>query len=70
MLESSSSKLSELQLELLKVYSFNPSNEDLLEIRKILANFFANKLINNVDKSIKDNNITNDDLEKWLDEKS
>ncbi len=61
-------KLSKLQLELLKVYSFNPSNEDLLEIKKMLAKFFANKLTDNVSKSIEEKNISDDDLEKWLNE--
>lgn len=61
-------KLSELQLELLKIYSFNPSKEEMVEIKRILANFFADKLTNNVDKAIKENNITDEDLEKWLNE--
>ena len=63
-------KLSELQLELLKIYSFNPSKEDLVQIKKMLATFFASKLSNNVQKAIEDKNITNEDLENWLDEKS
>ena len=61
-------KLSSLQLELLKVYSFNPSEEDLVSIKKMLANFFAQKLISKVDEQVKAKNITNDDLEKWLNE--
>ena len=63
-------KLNELQLELLKIYSFNPSNEDLIEIKKILANFFADKLTLNVQKAIDSNNISDSDLESWLNEKS
>jgi transcriptional regulator NrdR family protein len=63
-------KLSELQLELLKIYSFNPSNEDLIKIRKILAVFFADKLTNHVQKAIEKKNITDEDLENWLNEKS
>lgn len=61
-------KLSSLQLELLKVYSFNPSEEDLVSIKKMLANFFAQKLVSKVDEQVKAKNITNDDLEKWLNE--
>jgi len=63
-------KLSELQLELLKVYSFNPSNEDMVNIKTMLAKYFANKLTSNVQKAMDGNNITNDDLENWLNEKS
>ncbi len=59
-------KLSGLQLELLKVYSFEPSPSDLLQIKQMLAKFFANKLVNNVQKSIKENDITENDLENWL----
>lgn len=61
-------KLNELQLELLKVYSFNPSREDLLEIKKMLAQYFANKLTNNIQIAIEKNNISDEDLENWLNE--
>ncbi|HHH49348.1 MAG TPA: hypothetical protein ENK52_00020 [Saprospiraceae bacterium] len=63
-------KLTTLQLELLKVYSFNPSNEDLIKIKKMLASFFAEKLTDNVQKAIEEKNITDEDLENWLNEKS
>lgn len=59
-------KLSGLQLELLKVYSFEPSPNDLQQIKQMLAKFFADKLVNNVQKSIEENNITENDLENWL----
>jgi hypothetical protein len=48
-------KLSCLQLELLKVYSFEPSPNDLQQIKQMSAKFFANKLVNNVQKSIVEN---------------
>lgn len=60
--------LSPLQLELLKIYSFKPSEADLLEIKRLLANYFAEKLIKNVDAAIQDQNITEEDLENWLNE--
>lgn len=59
-------KLSALQLELLKVYSFEPSPNDLQQIKQMLAKFFANKLVDNVQKSVEENNITDNDLENWL----
>ncbi len=59
-------KLSGLQLELLKVYSFEPSPNDLQQIKQMLAKFFANKLVGNVQKSVEENNITDNDLENWL----
>jgi len=63
-------KLSELQLELLKIYSFNPTKEDLLEIKRMLGAFFANKLVKDVGQVIDEKNITDEDLENWLNEKA
>ncbi len=60
--------LSPLQLELLKVYSFSPSEADLLEIKRLLANYFAEKLVQKVDAAIQERNITEADLESWLNE--
>jgi len=60
-----STKLSPLQLELLKVYSFNPTEEELLELKNLLAKFFAHRF---AEKAAKVNNITDADLDKWLEE--
>lgn len=63
-------RLSELQLELLKIYSFNPTEEDLIHIKTMLGKYFANKLTDNVQKSIEDNKISNEHLENCLNQKS
>lgn len=59
-------KLSPLQLELLKVYSFNPTEEELLEIKSYLGKFFAKRLSENVGLAAKKRGITEEDLENWL----
>lgn len=61
-------KLNSLQLELLKVYSFEPSEEDLLAIKDFLAKHFSDKLLKNVQHAIKEKNITEDDLDSWVNE--
>lgn len=63
-----SQKLNSLQLELLKVYSFEPSKEDLLVIRDFLAKHFSDKLLKNVQNAIEEKNITEEDLDSWLNE--
>lgn len=63
-----SQKLNSLQLELLKVYSFEPSEEDLLVIKDFLAKHFSDKLLRNVQHAIKEKNITEDDLDSWVNE--
>lgn len=59
-------KLSPLQLELLKVYSFQPSQEDLLAVKQMLANYFSEKMISKIGKAIEEKGISEEDLEKWL----
>ena len=61
-------RFSSLQLELLKIYSFEPLEEDLLRIKQLLAKFFAEKLVSNVEHSIESNNISDETLETWLNE--
>jgi len=63
-----SQKLSALQLELLNIYSFQPKEEDLLAIKQLLANYFSDKLQKNIKKAIKEKNITQEDLDQWINE--
>ncbi len=59
-------KLSPLQLELLKVYSFHPTEEELLEIKSYLGKFFAKRLTKNVEEAVQRKGITEKDLDNWL----
>jgi hypothetical protein len=61
-------KLSPIQLELLKVYSFSPSNEDVLAVKEMLARYFSNKMINKIGQAVEENNISEEDLSNWLHE--
>ncbi len=61
-------KLSPLQLELLKVYSFQPSEEDLLAVKQMLANYFSDKLISKIGQAVEEKGISEEDLQKWLDD--
>lgn len=63
-------QLTPLQLELLKIYSFQPSEADLIAIKKMLAAYFAQKLIQQVDEAVEKKGITGDDLKSWLNEKA
>lgn len=62
------SRLSSLQLELLKLYTYNPTDAELLDIKDLLANYFSNKLETNMAKWAVENNITDEDLDKWLED--
>ncbi len=42
-------RLSNLQVELLKIYSTNLPDEQLMEIKLLLSNYFANKVTTEMD---------------------
>lgn len=67
-MNSSTSKLSPLQLELLRIYSFNPSEEELIAVKNLLAQFFATRFTEKVAQAANEKNITDADLDQWLEE--
>lgn len=67
-MKQTASKLSPLQLELLKIYSFNPTEKELLEIKNILATFFAHRFIEKVQSAAEKKGISEEILDQWLDE--
>jgi hypothetical protein len=60
--------LTNLQLELLKLYSTNLDQKDLVEIKRMLAHYFAQRAIKEADKIWEEKGLTNEDMEKWLSE--
>lgn len=60
--------LTNVQMELLKLYSTNLSQDDLLDLKKILARYFAQKAINGADKIWEEKGLSNEDMKKWLNE--
>jgi hypothetical protein len=59
-------KLSPLQLELLKVYAFCPTEEELLSVKQMLAHFFAHRFTQKIADAADLNQISNEDLDNWL----
>ena len=58
-------KFSNLQIELLKIYQNNISEQDLIFIKNFLANYFANKVTNQFEEFIKENHISNEEVNSW-----
>ena len=63
-----SSKLSQIQLELLRIYAFNPSEEEMLQVKNLLARFFADRFIDKIGQAATELQITDADLDRWLEE--
>lgn len=58
--------LTNLQLELLKIYSFDIDEEQLLEIKNLLAKYFAEKATSEADRLWDERGWTNETMEDWL----
>ena len=60
--------LSNVQVELLKIYSTNITEPELKELKELLAQFYAKKSIDNANKSWKEKKLSNDTMDEWLNE--
>ena len=60
--------LSNLQLELLRLYGNDVSDETLREVKSILARYFADKATEAMDKVWEEKNLTGQDMIDWTNE--
>ncbi len=61
-------KLSNLQLELLNIFSRNLPDEELLEIKSILSAYFAEKATKEMDRLWDEKGWTQETMQQWLNE--
>jgi hypothetical protein len=64
-----STHLSNVQQELLKIYSTNLPDNELLKLKRVMADFFKKELLNETAQFAKDKNLTEKDFERMLNEK-
>jgi hypothetical protein len=58
--------LTNLQMELLQLYSLKLSDNELLQVKEVLARYFAGRLGQHVDQLWQERGLTADDMERWL----
>ncbi|HYV90245.1 MAG TPA: hypothetical protein VE978_00610 [Chitinophagales bacterium] len=61
-------RITNLQQELMKLFSIKLSEQELLEIKELLSNYFAEKLTKQIDSQWKEKGWTNETMEQWLKE--
>jgi len=61
----SSSKLSNLQLELLKIFQYDLSDAQLLDIKQMLSKYFAEKSTQEMDKLWEEKGWSDKTMEDW-----
>ena len=64
------SPLSNVQIELLKYFPYTTSEEELVALRRVLAQFFAQRAMNEMDRLWTEHNWTNDTMDIWLQEEN
>ena len=60
--------LSNLQHEILKLYSTDLKDAELKELKTVLAGYFANKAIKEADKIWQERAFSEKDMDVWLSE--
>lgn len=68
MRETKTGSLSNIQIELLKLYSNNISDYKLFEIKKLLGKYFAQKATEKMDKFWEENDLKEQDMKNWTNE--
>ena len=64
------SPLTNMQLELLKLFKIGVSSDELKELKSVISNFYAQKAITEADRLWDERRLTQDDMENWLREPS
>lgn len=60
--------MTNLQLELLKIYSFDISDKQLEDIKGLLANYFAEQVSSEMDDLFESNNWGEEKIKEWSEE--
>ena len=68
-MKSQQQNLTNLQLELLKLYSYQVEEKDLEKIKVFLGNFFAKRAIEEADKVWDEKGYNEETIKQWLKEK-
>ena len=66
--EDSPGKLTNLQLELLKLFSYQISEEDLLNMKDLLARYFANKATQEMETFWETHHLDDSTIDEWLED--
>jgi hypothetical protein len=67
-MSQSANRLTNLQLELIKLFRYNLNERQLKEVKDILAKYFADKATHEADRIWKEKGLTNDTMDTWLNE--
>jgi hypothetical protein len=59
-------RLTNLQLELIKYFSYDVSENEMSDIKKMLSEYFAQRVMDRMDNLWEKNDWSDDTMEEWL----
>jgi hypothetical protein len=62
--------LSNVQIELMKLFRTNLSDQELIELKDLIVKFYADKVTSQANAIWDEKGLTNEDMDKWLNQKS
>lgn len=62
--------LTNMQLELLKLYAYDLKESDMLELKKLLSGFFAERIRERAGKIWQERGYTQETMQQWLDDEN
>jgi hypothetical protein len=62
--------LTNLQFELLKYFQYEVKDEELLEIKRLLSDYFAKKAMDDMDKLWDTKGWSNETMDTWLNDEN
>ncbi len=62
--------LTNIQLELLKLYAYDLKEEDMQELKKVLASFFAERIRKRTGKLWQERGYSQETMEQWLNDET
>jgi hypothetical protein len=62
--------LTNLQFELLKYFQYEVKDDELLEIKRLLSDFFAKKAMDDMDKLWVEQGLSNETMDTWLNDEN
>lgn len=60
-----SNSLNNTQLEILKLFSYEQSEEDLQELKSLLVTYLSDKVVREADKAFEERNYIHTVFDKW-----
>ncbi|HEX8530624.1 MAG TPA: hypothetical protein VF646_11400 [Cytophagales bacterium] len=67
-MNSDTTKFTSLQLELLRIFSRNPSEQELIDIKNLIARYYADKASDEMDRLWEERGYTDETMQQWAKE--